>query len=170
MNGIIRQNQACLDQARDLLNQLSPEAYTEKETLAFNSTIGDHIRHMLDHYLALRKGLSSGCIDYESRDRDPEIGSDPEAARRAVDSMLEFLETLGNQDDMAVKVVSDNGEDPLTQSTLSRELNFLLSHTVHHFALIAMICGSRKQSLPEGFGVAPSTLRYQTAQSQSCAR
>ena len=45
-------------------------------------------------------------------------------------------------------------------STGRRELQFLLSHSVHHYAIIAMICGQHEIEVPEGFGVAPSTLKY----------
>ncbi|MGC6565166.1 MAG: hypothetical protein ACON38_06080 [Akkermansiaceae bacterium] len=53
------------------------------------------------------------------------------------------------------------GEDEGFQpSTAGRELQFLLSHTVHHFAMIGGICKCLEVSLEEGFGVAPSTLRH----------
>jgi hypothetical protein len=49
------------------------------------------------------------------------------------------------------------------RSTARRELRFLLSHTIHHYALIALSLGTRGFEIPEalsGFGVAPSTLRH----------
>jgi hypothetical protein len=39
---------------------------------------------------------------------------------------------------------------------------------VHHFALIAMLLERFEISVPEDFGIAPSTLRYWQAQAQ-CA-
>ena len=50
--------------------------------------------------------------------------------------------------------------DVLSQSTFARELQFLASHTVHHYALISI--ASRMQGImpAEGFGIAPSTLKY----------
>lgn len=49
-----------------------------------------------------------------------------------------------------------------------RELQFLLSHTVHHFALIATLLERFEIGVPEDFGIAPSTLKYWQAQAQ-CA-
>ncbi len=55
---------------------------------------------------------------------------------------------------------STEGAEVRTRSSLGRELQFLVSHTVHHYALIAI--ASRMQGIwpKESFGVAPSTLKY----------
>jgi hypothetical protein len=63
----------------------------------------------------------------------------------------------------------DEAEDVWMPSTLGRELEFLRSHTVHHYALIALIFRAHEASVPSSFGVAPSTLRYQ-AEAAACAR
>jgi hypothetical protein len=47
-----------------------------------------------------------------------------------------------------------------SHSTVRRELQFLLSHTVHHFALIAVLLERFEIAVPDDFGIAPSTLRY----------
>ncbi|NIP97468.1 MAG: hypothetical protein GWO24_30170, partial [Akkermansiaceae bacterium] len=43
---------------------------------------------------------------------------------------------------------------------LGRELQFLVSHTVHHFAMIGGICRALGVALEDDFGVAPSTIRH----------
>jgi hypothetical protein len=40
----------------------------------------------------------------------------------------------------------------------------VLSHTVHHFAIISLISRFYGVFPPDGFGVAPATLRYLAAQ------
>ena len=40
-------------------------------------------------------------------------------------------------------------------------MQFLLSHTVHHYALIGAILRLSGVEPPAGFGLAPSTLRHQ---------
>ena len=45
-------------------------------------------------------------------------------------------------------------------SSLGRELQFLLGHTVHHNAIVAMILDRHGIELPQGFGVAASTQRH----------
>ena len=54
-------------------------------------------------------------------------------------------------------------------SSRLRELDFLLSHTVHHQALTAIICRLVGVEVDEEFGVAPSTLRHRE-RLRSCAR
>ncbi|GAA5898849.1 hypothetical protein JCM6882_004013 [Rhodosporidiobolus microsporus] len=47
------------------------------------------------------------------------------------------------------------------RSTFARELWFASFHAVHHFALIRVIvCGELHLTVPEDFGVAPSTLKH----------
>lgn len=46
------------------------------------------------------------------------------------------------------------------QSTLSRELVFASSHTVHHFALISVIARLQSVEVTSAFGVAPATASY----------
>jgi hypothetical protein len=52
-------------------------------------------------------------------------------------------------------------------TSVGRELQFLVSHTVHHYAVIAAML--RPQGVEPGadFGVAPSTLVYE--QGSACA-
>jgi uncharacterized damage-inducible protein DinB len=44
-------------------------------------------------------------------------------------------------------------------STLRRELAFVVSHTVHHQALIAVLLSLVGVPVPDAFGLAPSTPR-----------
>jgi len=37
---------------------------------------------------------------------------------------------------------------------------FCINHAIHHYALIAMLLRSEQKVVPEGFGVAPSTIRH----------
>ena len=37
---------------------------------------------------------------------------------------------------------------------------YAVAHAIHHYALIAVMCGMLEVPVPAGFGVAPSTLKY----------
>ncbi len=161
MNGIILQNKSCLEQGNELLEQLTQGLYQARHANAYDSTIGDHFRHILEFYTTFFEGLEKGLVDYGARNRDAAIAQDPEVARQQVQAQIRNLESIEDLDDQRVRVVSEEAGAPPGVSSLSRELNFLLSHTIHHFALIAFICRSIKIQLPANFGVAPSTLRYQ---------
>jgi len=53
------------------------------------------------------------------------------------------------------------GASPLAESTLGREAMYAVVHAIHHYALISVMCHLLEIPLPEGFGVAPSTLKHQ---------
>ncbi len=167
-------NIAYLDQALALVERLSDSAYALGGQPAYKSGIGGHLRHCLDHYLNFLAGLSSGRIDYDARARDRRVETDRAVALAVLREVASRLAALRPEDgDRAVQVKMDCGDtsDPATwwtASSVRRELQFLISHTVHHYALIAMIV--KLQGLDPGpsFGVAPSTLRYEAA--QPCAR
>ena len=52
----------------------------------------------------------------------------------------------------------------LIGSTVGREFMYAVAHAIHHYALIAVMCGILDVPVPAGFGVAPSTLKYHAEQ------
>jgi hypothetical protein len=51
-------------------------------------------------------------------------------------------------------------DDSFMTSSVSREMQALSSHTIHHFALIAVTLKALGVNVDCNFGVAPSTLRH----------
>lgn len=163
-------NLVVIEQGLRLLAALGAERYTTRIPNCYNSSIGGHVRHILEHYQAFVQGVEDGRLDYEKRVRDPLVESDPAYAGALFEAVAqrleEFAPTLANRT-LAYCVESTPGVASATSAL--RELEFLLSHTVHHYALVAVM--ARLQGLePEPtFGVAPSTLKYQRSQA-ACAR
>jgi len=54
----------------------------------------------------------------------------------------------------------DDDGSPWSESTVKRELQYLQAHTIHHYALIALILRIQGITPHDEFGVAPSTLRH----------
>jgi uncharacterized damage-inducible protein DinB len=170
---LVHDNVRCLRQGIDLIVALPEGEYTRKHAACFGSTIGGHMRHNIDHYERFAQGWSTGRIDYDARTRDPQVETDPAAAAATMSALESALEQLTDDDlDKPVEVIMDSGGDPALcgpgHSSVRRELQFLLSHTVHHYALIAVLCQLRGIETGPSFGVAPSTLRYRGQ--SSCAR
>lgn len=102
-------------------------------------------------------------IDYDDRDRDTAEEKDRDVALASLSEIAGRLESTELDVGASVRVkvcASTVGEDLKSISSFGRELQFLVSHTVHHYALIAI--ASRMQGIhpDESFGVAPSTLKY----------
>ncbi|MGH7450599.1 MAG: DinB family protein [bacterium] len=168
---IIRDNILFLRQGIDLLEELNDEIYVKAVEPFFNSGIGKHIRHNLDHYELFLGGLQAGYIDYDGRRRDRQVETDRHYATQkmlSIISRLEGIEAQSLDDSISVQMNENAGSSPHSQSTIRRELQFLVSHTVHHYALIAIILKIQGFEYDKDFGVAPSTLKYQRSQQTKC--
>jgi hypothetical protein len=171
---LVEDNVALIDQGVRLLETFPEDVFTARSPATLGASIGGHLRHNLDHYACFVRGLTEGRIDYDDRERAPEIETKPAAAIAALRRAAEALRAVpGEALDRAVEVRMDTGESeerPWTRSTVRRELQFLLSHTVHHYALIAMICHRHERAVEEDFGVAPSTIKFRRRAAAACAQ
>jgi uncharacterized damage-inducible protein DinB len=169
MTTLAHDNIRYLDQALELLAQLDDETYRRPYPPMFNSGIGAHLRHVLDHYRSFLDGIASRRIDYDARARDPRIESDCDHAASIVREIVAGLAAVPDAGtSLLVKMDSDERAEPVAdwqRSSVGRELQFLVSHTVHHYALIAVLLRLHGIAPEEEFGCAPSTLRYQRDQS-----
>lgn len=162
----VRANIAVLQQGIDLLATLGADRYAQRVAVCFNAAPGGHMRHIIDHYLGLLDGLGRGEIDYEHRARDPLVERDAGYARGVMESIVARLEAVARDgQDRALRVHAETGglagaQGATGNSSLLRELEFLLSHTVHHYALVATMCRLLGYEPHRDFGMAPSTMKY----------
>jgi hypothetical protein len=164
-DGLIRSLKEILDQGISLLDNLSNESYIAKTPLSSGASIGAHYRHCLDHFSALLSGDPAGGINYDARKRDPILETDRGAARRMTAHLSDLASSLDAkilQSPVVVRcgVSYADKESSVVNSSYEREVMFSISHAVHHYALIAMIGRSLEVAMPDGFGVAPSTVHY----------
>lgn len=161
---------AILVQGEDLLRALSTESYTRRVPLAFNACIGGHYRHCLDHFTSLLRGLDADTVDYDHRERDARIESQPGFALALTGQMRAQLERLppgvfNTQVRARCEVSYAHGDSPVTGSTFGRELVYAIAHAIHHYALISVMARLMDAKLPDHFGVAPSTVAHNAKQS-----
>jgi uncharacterized damage-inducible protein DinB len=161
-----------LEQGLALLERLDDQLYTGTAGLPVQSGVGSHIRHVLDFYQSLVTGARVGRVDYNRRERDPLVALDRACAAAKFEIIVEELRALSALPGDTPLLVSPEeaaGEGDWCASTLARELQFLLSHTVHHYALVALMLRLQGFEPGEEFGVAPSTLAH-WRQEALCAR
>ena len=161
---LIQDTLGLLDQGIQLLDGLDDGLYAKPEAAVSMSTVGSHVRHCIDYFEGFLAGVSQGRIDYDQRERDPMVETHRAYARDKLGSIQAACRALLKLDAQALAVKQDSPQPaeraPWASSSLERELQFLTSHTVHHFALIGVIMRLNGIEPREGFGVAPSTLRY----------
>jgi hypothetical protein len=165
-SALIEINVRWLRQALRLLDRLDDAAHTTSPRGMAPHRAGAHLRHILEFYQCFFDGLADSHIDYDARRRDPLIEKCREYAARAIEEIIHALETSHElSQERIVWVRMEDCDDtrvrePYMESSISRELQVLSSHTVHHFALIAMTLRLHGIEMDPDFGMAPSTLRY----------
>jgi hypothetical protein len=170
-----QENLAILKQGLELLRGLDDDVYPHIKHPFSKYGIGSHFRHCLDFYHSFLKGVEGGRIDYDDRQRDERIETDRRAAISKFQATVNRFDQLSGLDDQMPMLVrledSGNQNDPSTwsHSSVMRELQALLSHTVHHYALIALMLQLNGFEPTDEFGVAPSTLRRWRA-TAACAQ
>lgn len=163
---------ASLQQLAAVLRTATDQQYVQKPVGVIESSIGGHVRHCLDHFEALCVGADAGELDYDQRARGTPIETNRAAALSAIAGLqtrLARIDESGLGRAIAVRaVVTGDGDVFEASSTIGREAVFVLSHTVHHNALIGAMCATLGIPLPERFGYAPATLAHLNG--SACAR
>jgi uncharacterized damage-inducible protein DinB len=164
---LVEANLGWLRQAECLLMRLDDAEYRTAPAGVTVAPAGAHLRHVLDFYECFLDGLPLAHVDYERRGRQASVEQCREAALEKVREIAVRLEMEGRLlADGMVFVKAEEADASLgagerfVLSSTGRELQVLSSHTVHHFALIAIALRGHGHVLDADFGVAPSTLRF----------
>ena len=166
---IQRSAQELLNQLVVILDQVKDDDFAKPIEALSGSSIGQHIRHTIEFFLCLMDGANKGELNYDNRKHDKFIEQDRKLALSVIKSIDAFLsKDLENHPmDLVANYNVEGVEEVRIPSSFLRELAYNMEHTIHHMALIKIgvkELGSYIQ-LPEHFGVASSTVRYQKAKS-----
>ncbi len=142
-----------------LIEGTSDEIYTACSEKS--GSIGAHFRHNIDFVNNFLQGIESGKIDYNIRERDVRIETNRHYAIERTAEAIEKLSSLSDESlGAGVLVRSEVDERIFHQSSVLRELEFLHSHTIHHYAIVAEKLRDAAIEIDFEFGVAPSTLKF----------
>jgi hypothetical protein len=153
-----------LEQGEALLTGLSDAQYADSDAL--RASVGAHYRHSLEHFKLLFEAVNETQIDYDRRERDAGLEMERLFALQVTRDFrhaARFLSTLPADRPIEARYkisYADPGSCSAV-STVGREIMYAVSHAIHHYALIGLICDMRKIPVPQDFGVAPSTIAYQ---------
>jgi len=172
-SALIATNIRWLRLALRLLERLDDSVYSGTAPGVAPHRVGAHLRHVLEFYQCFLDGLDSSHIDYDSRRRDESFERSRHTASIAIRSIIQALDTRAEQERIVwvrmEDAVASGVRESFMESSLSRELQVLSSHTVHHFALIAVTLRAHGVQMNPDFGMAPSTLRHLTSKTAETA-
>lgn len=158
---------AIVSQAIELLDGLSVSEFQKEQPPHFPSSVGAHIRHIIDHFQALMLGLETGHINYNVRHRHNKVEQFPEIAVTSLKEIMTWLDNIDDSDlDATLHITSEvdvsRTHSTTCRSSLERELVFASSHAIHHYALIRIMCSMQNKDIPAFFGYAPATISHIT--------
>jgi hypothetical protein len=157
---LVGQCVAVLRQGIDLIENLTDALFTRSRA-SEKSSVGTHFRHNLDFVTNFLSGLETGELDYNRRERNLRVETNRAYAAQRFREAILRLENMTPADlGKKLLVRSETIESLWCESSGWREMEFLQSHTIHHYALIQIKLASFGFAVPPDFGVAPSTLEF----------
>lgn len=164
IESLLLTNVKLLNSACTLLNTMDDAVYRETAPDNSGHRIGAQFRHVIEFYDCLLEGIDAGRVDYDARKRVALLETSRSAAIARVHEIADALRhrSLWAERPLVVRMedAPDECGEAWMESSVARELQAVRSHTIHHFALIAMALRSWSVEVDSSFGVAPSTLRH----------
>ena len=160
MNPVKQKSIEILDQLGSLVSRLPSDMYAAPLACLQDNSIGKHVRHIIEFYECLLSGLAEGAVNYDLRQRNLLIETDPGFTLTRIGAIQEKLPLLA---DASLMMNADLGSGTgIFHSSVFRELAFTLDHCIHHLALIRVGMQQHCPHIPmeENLGVAFSTLRH----------
>jgi hypothetical protein len=159
MNIVIQSTLKTLQKSQSLLDTLTDDQLCDASVPPYHSSIGTHIRHILDFYECIFSSNSINQIDLTARYRNKHVETKCDCAKDYLNSIINKLSTFNFQIDKTILVIDDLGlgktEIPYTYGALLSQAN---SHTIHHYAIINYILDALNISIEDSdFGYNPTT-------------
>lgn len=149
----------------DLLETFPEGVYKKPLDVFHGSTVGQHVRHVVDFYLCLLRSRETREVDYDKRERDPRIETEVSVTIATLAFIEEQIQSLDETEAVSVMgcfTPDDTETVSGMPSSYGRELMYAYDHAVHHLAIIRMglQVDFPDMNVDPDLGVAPSTLRY----------
>ncbi len=158
MDIIIQSTLNTLRKSKFLLESLQDEALCDSSIAPYHSSIGTHIRHILDFYDCIFN-LDSNIIDLTARSRNKDVESRCCSAENYLNSIVEKLKSVDFNMNDIVDVIDDLGLGKTKiKYTLGAVFSQANSHTIHHYAIINYILQGLNIPFEDSeFGYNPTT-------------
>ncbi len=154
-----------LTQIVGVCKQMDDDSFTKPLNILSNNSIGKHIRHIIEFYDLMMIGNTTGAVDYDKRSHDRVLEENRVLAIEKMNALSkEILDIKGDAPvDMSANYSIDEVNPISIKTTIYRELQYNIEHAVHHMAIIkiALLNEFSAVEVPDGFGIAYSTIKYQ---------
>ncbi|WP_136483051.1 hypothetical protein [Cognatitamlana onchidii] len=159
MNVIIQSTLKTLQKSQILLDNLCNEQLCDTSVSPYYSSIGSHMRHILDFYDCIFKMDDENRVDLTARSRNKHVETDCRCAQEYLNEITAKLRVTAFKIDEAIIVRDDLGlgktDITYTYGALLAQAN---SHTIHHYAIINYIFDSLGIVVQDDeFGYNPTT-------------
>ena len=163
---LVSANLLIIKQLVEALNKLDALSFTRPPEGELGGTIGMHFRHVIEFYKELVKVIKADEVDsllcYDNRQRDLKLETSIEDSIETLESLAMDLKSSPEADRVfTLRSLLEVGQPMVDLPTsLFRELQYVLEHSVHHMAIIKMLAEQMNVSLDSNFGVATATQDY----------
>ena len=163
--------QVISEQVQNLLDLMNNKNYSQPLQTFNGSSVGQHIRHIVDFYLCLINGVNDVDINYDKRERNQNIEKDCLTAKNMMAIVANKVQEVDIEKTVTVcssYVADENVALKSVPSSIGRELMYAYDHAIHHLAMIKIGIQIHfpEIQIDKDLGVAPSTLKYR----QQCAQ
>jgi len=145
-----------------LLNTISDEQYSDNSVGPYHSTIGGHMRHVLDVFSCIFKGLDISFVDFSIRERNELAEKQTNKGIEYFEEVILQLKKINTEDfNNQIQVSDDMGLGKETANyTIAAALMQAHSHAIHHFASIGYLIYQLEIQLPDAdFGFNPTSIK-----------
>lgn len=161
---LIRANVSLVRQGQEFVKHVGQCGMYEQELPPYDSSIGEHVRHVLDTYDCLLQGC---LVDFTLRERDLFTEQDPDRAIARFQELEQKLNGLTRDVSDTLHVLDNVGVQVTSEMSLEEGLRYVFHHTTHHYAQMYTMLALARLLFPErsiqpypdrSFGYNPSTL------------
>lgn len=149
-----------LNRGIQLLSCITDNEYNNKTIAPYYSSIGVHMRHILDVFDCVLDGIESGNINLINRKRNELAENYTQHGIAYFEEILRRLKLLEKADFNKIVLVTDDLGLGIVSAnyTLGGILIQAHSHAIHHFASVGYVISQLGIALPDvDFGFNPTT-------------
>jgi hypothetical protein len=159
MNDILVSTLKTLNKTNQIISILNDELLCNSTIPPYMSSIGSHIRHILDFYDCILNRTSEFPIDLTLRKRNALVETKGTEALKYYNIIKNKLNNINYNFEEEIDVVDDLGNGKIkikyTIGALFAQAN---SHTIHHYAIINYIMNGLEVEIKDtSFGYNPTT-------------